>query len=103
MSKSNRNPKATELDIYRSLRDNEGYHSFQLILSDFANLVTAQMANLVITDKDIAEHNQRVGLLQGIMKARTTVDAIIKELERELKIEEQKQSQGKTTLNHQPY
>ena len=88
-----RDPKVTLEERLRKLQESEEFITYKGLLNDILVTITSQLGRLLVTPQEIAEHNQRIGIIVGIQKALTMVDAIVKELDREL--EEENKASGK--------
>lgn len=85
---SNRNPKVQELEQLYGIKESDAFQEYLKLLTSAYDGVYANLAHRLVTPEHIADHNYKIGMLEGINKARSHIDAIIKELERELKLEQ---------------
>ena len=88
-----RDPKITLEERLRKLQESEEFITYKGLLNDILVTITSQLGRLLVTPQEIAEHNQRIGIIVGIQKALTMVDAIVKELDRDL--EQENKASGK--------
>ena len=88
----NRSPKIALEEQLRKLKDSEEFSAYMGLLQNGLTALCQQLPTLLVTPKDVAEHNQRVGMILGIQKSISMVTVILAELDRDLEQERVKET-----------